>query len=151
LIFSPTLFSSARESGTKAGLPGTGTALGSGLASTSGTGSLRRESGLRDTGTYEQGPAIPVSTFGTGGDTGITETRRDAGELGTGRVSSEFYRPVSAILDSDVPVAALEGGHTFGHTSMESMPDSKALEETDRLKRELAWICGLNFDLFLQP
>jgi hypothetical protein len=97
------LFSLARESGTRAG-----TALGSGLASTSGTG----------------------------GDTGITETRRDAGELGTGRVSSEFCCPVSAILDSDISVPALEGGHTFGHTSMESMPDNKPEEDTNRLERE---------------
>lgn len=43
---------------------------------------------------------------------------------------------VSAILDSDMPVLVLEGGHTFGHTSMESMPDSKPEEDTNRLERE---------------
>ena len=38
---------------------------------------------------------------------------------------------ISAILNSDIPVAALEGGRTFGYALMEPMLDIKVLEGTN--------------------
>lgn len=97
----------------------TGTKPHIGIPSTSGTGPLHREGGVRDTGVYEQAQPVPVPvpTLGTGGATVITETRRDAGELGPAQV---------------IP---LETGHAFGHGPMELMPDNLADEDTTRLER----------------
>ena len=47
------------------------------------------------------------------------ELEEGGGKLRTGCVSSKFCCPISAILDSDIPVAALEGGCTFGYALME--------------------------------
>ena len=59
------------------------------------------------------------------------ELEEGGGKLRTSRVSSEFCCPISTILDSDIPVAALEGSCTFGYALMEPMLDIKVLEGTN--------------------
>lgn len=71
-------------------------------------------------------------------DNGNSEGSNGSGRRRVGHVSNEFCRPISVILDSDIPVAALEGGRTFGHTSMKPTSGSKALGGTNWLKRKLA-------------
>lgn len=65
---------------------------------------------------------------------GNFEGSNGSGKRHVGPVSNEFCCPISVILESDIPVAALEGGHT----SMEPMSGNKALESTNWLKRKLA-------------
>jgi hypothetical protein len=61
------------------------------------------------------------------------ELEEGGGKLRTSHVSNEFCCPISTILDSDIPVAALQGSRTFGYALMEPMPDSKALKDTNWL------------------